>query len=69
MPRPKLNKSEYVQSIEIAGRGYPFYALIAAAMRQADSGNLAALKALFPGIYESLVEWRQKPIWPLGDSQ
>lgn len=66
MPRPKLSKSEYVQSVEIAGRGYQFYALIAAAMRQADSDNLASLKALFPGIHESLVEWRKKPIWPLG---
>lgn len=66
MPRPKLNKSEYVQSLYIEAKGYKFYALIAAAMRQADSNNLPALRAMFPGIWESLQEWKDKRIWPLG---
>ncbi len=66
MPKPKLNKPEYVQSVEIAGRGYEFYALIVAAMRQADTDNLIALRAISPGIWESLQEWKGKRIWPLG---
>ncbi len=69
MPRPKLNESEYVQSIEIERKGYKFYALIATAMRQADNHNLALLQATFPSIWESLLKWKDTPIWPLGGNR
>jgi hypothetical protein len=39
---------EYKTSQEIAAQDYPFYALIMAAMRQADSDNGEKLKEAFP---------------------
>ena len=60
---PKLNEHEYMMSLNIAVRDYPFYALIATAMRQADTDNLERLKSAFPGIYESLVKWREESMW------
>jgi hypothetical protein len=61
-----LNDHEYYTSMTISAHDYPFYALIAAAMRQADTDNLERLKAAFPGMWESLCEWREKPVWPIG---
>ncbi len=66
MPKTRLSKREYVQSLEIAASGYDFYGIVAAAMRDADNENLARLRAAFPGVYESLLNWRGKKIWPLG---
>ena len=66
MPKTTLSKREYVQSKDIAARGYDFYGLVAATMRQADTENLARLRAAFPGVYESLLNWRDKRIWPVG---
>lgn len=43
---------DYQKSQEIQVADYPFYALIMAAMRQADSFNIATLKAGFPEIYD-----------------
>lgn len=43
-----MSYHEYKTSQEIAKRDYPFYALIMAAMRQADSYNVEQLKAAFP---------------------
>lgn len=65
MPKTKLTKREYVQSLDIAAKGLDFYGILGALMRQADSENLAKLRASFPGIWESLVDWRGRPIWPL----
>lgn len=59
----KLNEYEYIMSMSISAKDYPFYALIATAMRQADTDNLERLKMAFPGIYESLMEWKEKPLW------
>jgi len=42
---------DYERSREIAARNYPFYALIMAAMRDADTENLEKLRAMFPDIY------------------
>jgi hypothetical protein len=39
---------DYEQSRRIAAEGYTFYALIMAAMRQADSGNAGKLARVFP---------------------
>jgi len=62
MPR-ELNEHEYKESLRLAIGEFPFYAIVAAAMRQADTDNLKKLKAAFPGIWESLLEWVHKPIW------
>lgn len=45
---------DYNMSQDIAANDYPFYALIMAAMRKADSNNLARLEAVFPGTAEEL---------------
>jgi len=45
---------DYQQSQIIASEGYPFYALIMTAMRQADDQNLVNLKFMFPSIWKEL---------------
>ena len=44
----------YHQSIELAKRDPPFYALIMAAMRKADSTNLPKLREAFPDVWLEL---------------
>ncbi len=46
---------DYEMSKRIAAEDYPFYALIMAAMRQADTDNLAQLKQAFPEAYAELM--------------
>lgn len=45
---------DYRMSLEIAKHDYPFYALIMAAMRQADTDNIERLKTMFPHIWREL---------------
>jgi len=45
---------DYKISQRIAFEDYPFYGLIMAAMRRADSANLDRLRRAFPQIYEEL---------------
>lgn len=45
---------DYLASREIGGSDQPFYALIMAAMRQADSHNLELLKRAFPFTWREL---------------
>ena len=45
---------DYRRSIEIAAQDEPFYALIMAAMRQADTDNLNRLQALWPHLWTEL---------------
>lgn len=52
---------DYVAGREIAAKGYPFYAVIQAAMRLADTDNLALLKAAFPRQQEELVARYRAP--------
>ena len=47
---------DYKKSQEIAAEGYPFYALVMACMRQADTDNLEKLKDAFPGTHAELME-------------
>lgn len=49
-----MSYHEYQMSKLIAGKDYPFYALIMAAMRQADTGNMAKLRAAWPGVADEL---------------
>lgn len=52
---------DYKASQIIKGKGYPFYALIMAAMRQADTFNLENLAAAFPLTYKELKERYNAP--------
>ena len=45
---------DYRRAREIAAEDYPFYALIMAAMRQADTDNAEKLKAAWPEVYAEL---------------
>jgi hypothetical protein len=46
-----MSLHEYLMSQEIDSKQYPFYALIMAAMRQADTRNLASLQDGFPQVW------------------
>ena len=45
---------EYKESQRIAAQDFGFYALIMAAMRKADSGNMIKLQWAFPDTYVEL---------------
>lgn len=45
---------DYKVSQKISAKDYPFYALIMAAMRQADSRNIEMLKMSFPETWDEL---------------
>ncbi len=47
-----MSLHEYQQSQDIELENYPFYALIMAAIRQADTDNLNRLRYTFPEIYQ-----------------
>lgn len=47
---------DYKVSKEISAKDYPFYALIMAAIRQADSDNVLLLESVFPEVYNELKE-------------
>jgi hypothetical protein len=56
-----MSLTEYWQSLTICDEGYKFYALIMAAMRDADTDNLGALRRLFPEVYDELAQRRANP--------
>ena len=56
-----MSHYDYKKSQEIAAEGYPFYALIMAAMRQADTDNTMKLHRAFPEIYSELWERYNAP--------
>ena len=45
---------DYKMSQKIAAEDWPFYALIMAAMRQADSNNIEKLEAAWPDVHDEL---------------
>ena len=49
-----MSHYDYRQSITIATQCYPFYALIMAAMRQADDINAGRLQSAFPMVWTEL---------------
>ena len=49
-----MSLHEYHTSLKINGEDYPFYALIMAAMRQADDDNLKRLQYVFPWVFDEL---------------
>jgi hypothetical protein len=48
------SRYDYEASKELALRGFPFYALIMAAMRDADAVNLAKLRCAWPETWAEL---------------
>ncbi len=52
---------EYQLGRTIESRCYPFYSLIQAAMRQADTDNLEKLRAAFPHVWKELQERYHAP--------
>jgi hypothetical protein len=63
MSAPTLGyyRFDYKKSQEIAAMDYPFYALIMAAMRQADDKNTQKLKAMWPDVWDELVARYKAP--------
>lgn len=49
-----MSQHEYDVSKEIAKADYPFYSLVMAAMRQADTDNLEKLQGAFPEVWAEL---------------
>lgn len=49
-----MSRFDYEASKKISMEDYPFYALIMAAMRQADSTNLSRLRSAFPAVWDEL---------------
>jgi hypothetical protein len=65
-----MSLHEYEISKKLGQQDPPFYALIMAAMRQADSSNLAKLTAAFPGVHAELMTRYHAPggrVESLGD--
>lgn len=56
-----MTRHEYEESGRIAAKGYPFYALLMACMRQADSGNYARLRLAFPAVDVELAARYESP--------
>lgn len=49
-----MSRYDYECSKEVSRLSAPFYALIMAAMRQADSTNIVKLRAAWPEVYAEL---------------
>jgi hypothetical protein len=52
---------DYIMSLEIGKHDFPFYTLVMAAMRQADTDNLELLKKAFPETWAELAERYNAP--------
>lgn len=52
---------DYIKSQEIAADDHPFYAILMAAMRQADTINTAKLKGVWPEVWNELQERYNAP--------
>ena len=49
-----MSHYDYKTSLQIAAKDYPFYAIIMAALLQADTDNLYKLRSVFPQAWEEL---------------
>jgi hypothetical protein len=56
-----MSLHEYEVSLNISARDYPFYALIMAAFRKADSDNLGKLRCAFPLTWNEFIERYNAP--------
>lgn len=56
-----MSRYDYEQGKKIEAYQFPFYAIIQAAMRQADTDNTKKLKEAFPEVWEELHERYNSP--------
>lgn len=56
-----MSLHEYLRSEELAKQNEPFYALIMAAMRKADTGNANELHRAFPKVWAELEQRYNSP--------
>lgn len=49
-----MSRFDYEKSRDLVAEGYPFYAIVMAAMRQADPRNVARLRQAFPETWDEL---------------
>lgn len=56
-----MSLHDYEIGREIAAHGYPFYALIQAAMRQADTDNVVKLQEAWPAVWEEFMRRYNAP--------
>jgi hypothetical protein len=61
-----MSRYDYMKSREIAAKSYPFYALLMATMREADSDNIQKLRSVFPEVWDELYERYNSPEGKLG---
>jgi len=64
-----MSLHEYKTSLVINAADYPFYAIIFAAMRQADTENLVALGIAFPEKYKELKQRYNAPGGKIGGEE
>ena len=64
-----MSLHEYIMSRRLAAEDYPFYALIMAAMRQADTPNGEKLKAMWPELYEEMKDRYNAPGGALDENE
>lgn len=50
-----MSLHSYRVSFELSSHEYPFYSLIMAAMRRADTDNIEKLKEAWPEVYDELM--------------
>lgn len=62
-----MSYHEYLASRDLAMQDLPFYGLIMAAMRQADTYNAAMLRLAFPRVWDELQARHDAPGGHLGD--
>ncbi len=62
MTKRRISLYEYEQSKKIAAQGYPFYALMGALMRAADTRNTELLRQCWPDIWESMQRRYNAPL-------
>lgn len=60
---------DYQNSKDLAREGYSFHALLMATIRQADTDNLAKLKAAFPQVHDEFLERYNAPGGALDDME
>lgn len=56
-----MSLHEYLMSQRLEREDYPFYSLVMAMLRKADTGNVAKIKAAWPGVYDEMMRRYHAP--------
>jgi len=56
-----MSRYDYEKSQELAAEGYPYYAIIMAAMRLSDNDNEELLRSAWPQIWDELYKRYNAP--------